>query len=290
MAYLKTVICGMDLQPILDDCSLSSAVCTPVHGGDINLAFSLTYRGSRYFLKVNDASRFPNMFVAEQGGLRALSNASFRTPGVLKCGIAGDSQYLLMEWIDTGRRTPEFWKIFGRALAALHAKEQISFGWHEHNYVGSLAQRNDACDRWPEFFCQYRLLPLITMLRDSGAYTAADVMLAEKFACTIGDVFPEEKPSLLHGDLWSGNFMVDRNDQPLLIDPAVYCGHREIDIGMTKLFGGFDEIFYNEYCNVFPLQKGWEDRLQVSQLYPLLVHAVLFGGAYIRQTLRIFRR
>jgi len=279
----------MNLQPILDDCLLSSATYAPVHGGDINLAFSLRHHGSRYFLKVNDALRFPNMFDAEQRGLQALSNASFRTPAVLKCGVADGNQYLLLEWIDTGKRTADFWQTFARSLASLHAKDQSSFGWHEDNYIGSLVQRNKASDQWPEFFRQYRLLPLVKMLKDSGKYTTADVRLAEKFGDSIGDIFPDEKPSLLHGDLWSGNFMVDNNNQPLLIDPAVYCGHREIDIGMTKLFGGFDEIFYEEYCNAFPLQKGWNDRLKISQLYPLLVHAVLFGGSYVSQTLAILK-
>jgi len=279
----------MNLQPILNDCSLSSAAYTPVQGGDINLAFSLTHQGNRYFLKVNDASRLPNMFITEQHGLEALSNASFKTPAVLKCGMAGGSQYLLLEWIDTGRRTPDFWRVFGRSLAALHAKDQPSFGWHEHNYIGSLVQCNDRNDRWPEFFRLSRLLPLVKMLRDSGKYSSADVVLAEKFGNTIGDIFPEEKPSLLHGDLWSGNFIADMHNEALLIDPAVYCGHREMDIGMTKLFGGFDEIFYDEYCNALPLQKGWQQRLQVSQLYPLLVHAVLFGGSYVSQTLAILK-
>lgn len=280
----------MDLQPILNDCSLPSAACAPVSGGDINPAFSLDHRGARYFLKVNDALRFPNMFVTERNGLLTLSDASFRTPAVLRCGVAGGKQYLLMEWINTGRRTADFWKTFGRSLAALHAKDQAAFGWHEHNYIGSLVQRNDVCDRWPDFFRQYRVMPLVKMLRDSGKYTATDVSNAEKFCDTIDDIFPEEKPSLVHGDLWSGNFMVDKNNQPLLIDPAVYCGHREMDIGMTKLFGGFDDIFYREYCNVFPLQKGWEERMPVSQLYPLLVHAVLFGGSYVNRTIAIVNR
>lgn len=280
----------MDIQAILDDCSLPSASVTRVGGGDINLAFSLTHHGNSYFLKVNDAARFPNMFVVEQNGLLALSTASFRTPAVLKCGVAAGKQYLLLEWIEAGLPTTDFWKMFGRSLAALHAREQASFGWHEQNYIGSLEQRNDICDRWSEFFSQYRVTPLVKMLRDSDKYTSSDVLLAEKFCRAVGDIFPEEKPSLLHGDLWSGNFMVDKNSHPLLIDPAVYCGHREMDIGMTKLFGGFDETFYQEYCNAFPLEKGWEARLPVSQLYPLLVHAVLFGGSYVSQTIAVLKR
>jgi len=280
----------MSLQPILDDCSLSSATYSAVPGGDINRAFLLRHQGSRYFVKVNDAVRFPNMFVAEKNGLQALSNGSFRTPAVLKCGVAAGKQYLLLEWIDTGRHTVAFWEVFGRSLANLHAQEQSSFGWHEDNYIGSLVQRNNICNNWVDFFTQYRVMPLVKMLRDSTMYSAADVLQAEKFCAVAGNIFPGEKPSLLHGDLWSGNFMVDGNGKPVLIDPAVYCGHREIDIGMTKLFGGFDPIFYNEYCNSFPLEKGWEERLPASQLYPLLVHAVLFGGAYVTQTLTIVKR
>jgi len=280
----------MNLQSILDDCSLSSATCSAVQGGDINQAFLLTNKSARYFLKVNDATKFPNMFVAESNGLKALSRSSCRIPEVLKGGVAEGKQYLLLEWIDSGRPTLDFWKVFGRSLANLHLAEQLSFGWTENNYIGSLIQRNDPSENWTEFFCRHRIMPLVKVLRDTGRYATENVTVAENFCNKIGNVFPVEKPSLLHGDLWSGNFMVDANKMPVLIDPAVYCGHREIDIGMTKLFGGFDNIFYESYHDTFPLEKGWQQRLPFSQLYPLLVHAVLFGGGYVGQTLSVLKK
>jgi len=280
----------MNLQSILNACSLPLATYSPVTGGDINSAFLLKNKGDKYFLKVNDATRFPNMFVAESDGLSALSNSPCRIPKVLKCGEADGKQYLLLEWIESSSATPDFWKTFGASLAGLHLLEQPSFGWQEHNYIGSLVQRNDPSDNWAEFFGRRRIMPLVKSLRDVGRYSNTDVAMAERFLERADTMFPPEEPCLLHGDLWSGNFMVDTNQKPVLIDPAVYAGHREVDIGMTKLFGGFDDIFYDAYHDTFPLEKGWQQRLPFSQLYPLLVHAVLFGGSYVSQTLAILKR
>jgi protein-ribulosamine 3-kinase len=280
----------MDLQAILDDCALPSATYASVSGGDINTAFVLTDKDGKYFLKVNDAAKFPNMFITESNGLKALSKSQFRIPEVVKCGIADGKQYLLLEWVDSGRPASDFWETFGTSLANLHLLEQSSFGWVENNYIGSLVQHNDRCEDWATFFSEQRIMPLVKFLRDANHYSTAEVTVAERFCRKAGNLFPVEEPCLLHGDLWSGNFVTDTKNMPVLIDPSVYSGHREIDIGMTKLFGGFDDIFYEAYHDTFPLEKGWQHRLPFSQFYPLLVHAVLFGGSYVSQTLSILKR
>jgi len=163
-------------------------------------------------------------------------------------------------------------------------QEQSFYGWHEDNYIGSLVQQNTRHTTWEDFFINCRITPLVKLLYDAGIYSSKDLTLTDNFCKHGKDIFPKEKPCLLHGDLWSGNFMITNKGEPVLIDPAVYCGHREMDIGMTKLFGGFDNLFYQSYNEVYPLEHGWKERLAFAQLYPLLVHAVLFGGHYIEQT------
>jgi len=130
---------------------------------------------------------------------------------------------------------------------------------------------------------------LVMQLFNSNAFSKKDVTAAEKLCEKLNEVLPLEPPALLHGDLWSGNFMVTANGYAAIFDPAVYYGHREMDIGMTKLFGGFDQPFYDAYEEVYPLEKGWKQRLQLAQLYPILVHAILFGGHYIDKAKTILK-
>jgi fructosamine-3-kinase len=225
------------------------------------------------------------MVEKESNGLQALNKSGlFKIPDILQHGVVNDRQYLLLEWIDTGQSKSDFWMKFGELLAQFHLQEQSFYGWHEDNYIGSLVQHNGRHTTWEDFFISCRVMPQIKLLYDAGLYTSKDLTLANNFCKHVKDIFPGEKPCLLHGDLWSGNFMITNKGEPALIDPAVYCGHREMDIGMTKLFGGFDNLFYQSYNEVYPLGAGWKERLAFAQLYPLLVHAVLFGGHYVEQT------
>jgi protein-ribulosamine 3-kinase len=260
----------------------------PVHGGDINQAYCLE-GDNKYFLKLNDAGKFPNMFQKEAEGLNALGVAAgLKIPKVIKVGEVEDQQYLLLEWIENESATNSHWINFGQGLAKMHLQRQEYFGWVNDNYIGSLVQVNERCDTWSEFFTQYRILPLVKQLHDRGSFSKTDVAIAERFCLSADTLFPEEPPSLIHGDLWSGNFIITGNNNVALIDPAVYYGHREMDIGMSKLFGGFPQIFYDAYNESYPLENGWNERLKYSQLYPLLVHAVLFGGHYVSQAKQVF--
>ncbi len=280
----------MSLQAILEECSLTGYGSVPVHGGDINRAYCLTGQAEKYFLKVNEADRYPGMFEKEAQGLNALKNSStLVVPGVIRSGVVGKEQYLLMQWLEKGSAQSDFWEKFGNGLALLHKREQASFGWPDDNYIGSLPQRNTGHDQWHLFYAECRILPLVKVLVDEKKFTKQEMVMATSFCKKLEELFPPEPPSLLHGDLWAGNYMITANGEAAIFDPAVYNGHREMDIGMTKLFGGFDRVFYEAYNQTYPLQQGWQQRLSLMQLYPLLVHAVLFGGHYVSAAREIIR-
>jgi len=280
----------MSLQPILDDCGIAISRYEPLHGGDINLAYCLHGKEEKYFLKINEESRYPAMFEKEATGLQSLhANSILKIPAVIKHGIASNQQYLLLEWIDSGSVVPGFWESFGAGLAKLHLKKQELFGWHTNNYIGSLVQNNSIFPSWHSFYSECRILPLVKQLFDQGRFLKQDLISAEIVCKKLEFLFPEEPPALLHGDLWSGNFKITAEGEAAIFDPAVYYGHREMDIGMTLLFGGFDQRFYKAYHEIYPLEKDWKQRLPLTQLYPLLVHALLFGGNYVESARRIMK-
>jgi len=280
----------MSLQNIFDDCGLSVTNYKPVHGGDINEAFCVFEGNKKYFLKINDAKQFPRMFEKEMNGLNTLyRNCNLIIPEAIKCGVVEQQQYLLLEWIETGSPKKDFWKQFGAGIAIMHKQQQSFFGWKEDNYIGNLQQRNDKHESWNLFYAECRIMPLAMQLLNSNAFSKNDVTAAEELCEKFNEIFPNESPALLHGDLWSGNFMVAANGYAAIFDPAVYYGHRQMDIGMAKLFGGFDQRFYDAYEEIYPLEKDWKQRLQLTQLYPLLIHALLFRGHYIDKARTIIK-
>lgn len=252
-----------------------------VTGGDINETYQVSGRHSEYFLKLNDAAAYPAMFTKEKRGLQALAGkSSLLVPAVIAEGEWDKHQFLLLEWLERGAVTGGFWEQFANGLASLHQNTDHEFGWNESNYIGSLVQTNKRHQVWAAFYAEERIIPLVKILFDSGTISKQDVANSESLCQKLVNIFPAENPALLHGDLWSGNFMAAANGAAAIYDPAVYFGHREMDIGMSKLFGGFPNGFYLHYHDLFPLEKDWQQRLPLSQLYPLLVHAVLFGGGY----------
>ncbi len=256
----------------------------PVGGGSINDAYRLHTNEGTFFVKVNGHDAIPSFFEAEADGLERLRQANtLRVPQVIAFGEDHDDGYLLMEHIPPGPRGPDFWADFGRSLAQLHRVTQPHFGLVRPNYIGTLKQVNTPEDDWATFFQLHRLEPLVKMARDQRKLNDAIVLRFERLYGRLGDLFPREAPALLHGDLWKGNFLVGPEGEPVLIDPAVHHGHREMDIAMTKLFGGFDEAFYSAYNAAWPLERGWIERTDLCSLYPLLVHVNLFGGGYVAQ-------
>ena len=261
-------------------------------GGSINKGGRITSDGAiHYFLKWNDLKKFPGMFEREAKGLAMLSESkSLFVPKVLLAGDAGPYQFLLLEYIDEGPRRRNYWPDFGSGLAALHRTSAKHFGLEYDNYIGSLPQSNSQSSSWIEFFIERRLKFQLKLAIDAHNVERSLAGKFEILFSKLPSVLPEERPSLLHGDLWGGNVMVTAEGTPCLIDPAVYYGHREVDLAMTRLFGGFDFAFMDSYNEAYPLLQGYEDRFDLYNLYPLLVHVNLFGGGYVTQVLSILKK
>ncbi len=263
-----------------------------VGGGSINDAYRINTNKGSFFLKVNHASRYPRMFEVEAKGLELLRTADeILIPKVIAHGTDDhDKAYLILEFIESTGTREGFWGSFGRQLARLHKHSAAFFGLDHDNYIGSLPQKNTQHPDWPTFFAKERLGYQLKMARDAGKFGTSDTRSFENLYGKLEDLFPEEPPALIHGDLWAGNYMKGPTGEPCIMDPAVYYGHREMDLGMTTLFGGFDPEFYRAYQEEYPLEPGWEDRLDLANLYPLLVHVNLFGGAYLMEARSILKR
>jgi protein-ribulosamine 3-kinase len=260
-------------------------------GGCINSAAALQTNDKKYFLKWNDEAKYPGMFEAEARGLRLLASpGAFYIPNVIGCGAAGSNAFLLLEFIEAGKQEESFWDDFGRSMAKMHRVTQEKFGLEQDNYIGSLVQSNKQHDSWAEFFIHERLMPQLKLARDAGKISSAIAESFERLFPKLDDIFPQEPPALLHGDLWSGNYMISPRGTPCIYDPAVYFGHREMDIAMTRLFGGFQPAMYPAYNSELPLEKGWENRVDICNLYPLMVHVNLFGGSYLSDVKAVISR
>ena len=257
-------------------------------GGDINAVFKLWTDRGELVVKCNSASRFPAMFEAEARGLRLLASThTLRIPEVIAFGEIEDDAFLLLEFLDGGGPATGFWERFGQRLAVLHSNSRDLFGLDHDNYIGSLPQTNQAEETAHAFYLGQRLAPQVELARSNG-YTLQDF---DRFAGRLPELLPDEPPALVHGDLWSGNYMMTTGGEPALLDPAVAYAPREMDLGMMHLFGGFPGPLFEAYEEMFPLVTGWRDRLPIWQLYYQLVHLNLFGPSYlggIEQTLQRF--
>ena len=262
-----------------------------VTGGSINDAYCLVTNNGKYFIKTNQANRYPNMFEREAKGLALLKNANtIRIPKVILFDEFEATSFLILEYIESTNPQPDFWQNFGKKLAELHQNTNTNFGLDYNNYIGSLHQQNNLHPTWVDFFINERLQPQIKLARDNNEIDSTTILKFENLYKKLDEVFPKEKPALLHGDLWSGNFMSDEKGESVIMDPTVYYGHREMDIAMAKLFGGFDAEFYSSYNEHYPLENGWEQRINVCNLYPLMVHVNLFGGGYLGQVKSILSK
>jgi protein-ribulosamine 3-kinase len=262
-----------------------------LEGGSINETFKVNAGKKSFFVKINSVSKFPGMFEAESKGLNLLSAKScFKIPEIIILDNYQDNSILILEYISSGLKTAGFFTAFAEALADLHKSTQLKFGLDHDNFIGSIKQSNSEHLSWIDFFIEERLEKQLKSAKDNKKVTGLFIQKAEKIYKRLNELIPEEKPSLLHGDLWSGNIMAAENDTPCVFDPAVYYGHREMDIAMTVLFGGFPDEFYNRYSDVFPLEKDWRKRMEIYNLYPLLVHVNLFGGDYINQVENILNK
>jgi protein-ribulosamine 3-kinase len=259
-------------------------------GGCINNGGRLSTSAGEYFLKWNVRDKYPGMFLAEAKGLALLQAANaLPIPAVIDIGETEEHQFLLLEYIDEKPKQKNYWEVLGEGLAMQHQQTSATFGLDHDNYIGSLPQRNTPSDDWIHFFIEHRLNAQVQCAVRSGKITSAVGKDFDTLFNKLPSILPIERPSLLHGDLWSGNLITDNKGQPCLIDPAVYFGNREAEIAFTKLFGGFSAAFYDSYNANYPLMAGHEKRRDLYNLYPLLVHVNLFGGGYVSQVVSILR-
>lgn len=264
----------------------------PVKGGDINDTYRIESYQDKYFLKLNTAQNFPHLFQKEAQGLETIANTGlFKVPQVIKFGETDNNfQYLILEWMDRGSAHLDHWQKLGHQLAQFHQISNDQFGWHEDNYIAIILQPNQMKSTWEDFYANNRILPMVKLLADKKLITTKDVKSAEVLCKELPSIFPKEKPALLHGDLWNGNILPTAQGEMALIDPAVYYGHREMDLAIADLFGGFDESFFNAYEEIYPLEVGFNERKPVAQLFPLLVHAFLFEGYYVKDVKTILKK
>ena len=253
-----------------------------VSGGSINNAYKITSKNTAFFVKTNTKNVFKNGFKEEVLGLYFLQENNALTPEIILEGSFETSIYLVLSWIEEIEETPLFWKNFAEQLANLHKHENNLFGLNHSNYMGELLQTNTFHNNFSDFFIENRLKPQLQLAFNTGKLQKKHLQQFERLFQEIPALFPLEKPCAIHGDLWSGNFIASTHKKAIFIDPAVYFGHREIDLAMTTLFGGFSTKFYEHYQEFFPLEKGFHQRKNYYNLYPLLIHLNLFGNSYLK--------
>ncbi len=264
--------------------NVEAATATPVGGGCINDAWRVEADGRPWFLKLNGADRLA-MFEAEAEGLAELAKpGALRVPEPVGTGVGGGRSFLLLTWIDVSPATGAAHTRLGEGLARQHALTADCHGWHRDNTIGSTPQINKRAQRWSRFLGDNRLGYQLTLAARNG-YGSALSAGGERLLAGLDDLVGNEDPapSLLHGDLWGGNWGMAGDGAPVIYDPAVFYGDREADIAMTELFGGFGRGFYDAYRAVWPLEDSSAERIALYKLYHVLNHLNLFGGGYLAQ-------
>lgn len=261
-------------------------------GGSISSAFVLKGDDKAYFLKVNPQSNAYEMFVAEQTGLKAIEDTNtIAVPKVNLVDVYDDKAFLLMDYIESKSASSNELKTLGTQLAKLHLNHKDFFGFTSDNFIGSLPQSNNQHTSWADFYWHERIFPQLKLAEQKRLLDRNEVT-SEQVAISMFEelLSSEVKPSLLHGDLWGGNYLIATNGTPYLIDPAVCYGHSMMDIAMSKLFGGFGNDFYSAYHDIIPKTGNYNAQIDLYQLYFLLVHLNLFGRSYYGSVVSIMKR
>ncbi len=273
------------------DISTDPGSASPVSGGCINRAWRLDASDQTLFVKTN-AICYQDMFEAEAAGLEEMQRAhALRVPRVIVQGAADETAWLVLEWIERGQPDDSTEQALGELLATLHRYRAERHGWHRNNTIGSTKQINTGCDDWVSFYAGNRLRFQIDLAISNGFardFSDSGYRLIDGVASFFQSYTPV--PSLLHGDLWAGNWSADVHGRPYVYDPAVYFGDRETDIAMTRLFGGFGRRFYDAYQASWPMDDDWQSREPLYQLYHVLNHLNLFGGGYLAQARALIDR
>lgn len=260
-----------------------------ISGGCINQGYAISSHNQTYFVKINRADQV-EMFGAEILGLQQMfKTKTIRVPAPICYGVADQSSYLVLEWLEFSSGNSQSWVEMGQNLAKMH-KEAIrdQFGWDVNNTIGSTPQINTWTNNWADFFAQHRIgYQLKLAKRKGGSFPPVDEII-EGVRNLLKAHNPQ--PSLVHGDLWSGNAAVTVTGEPVILDPATYYGDREVDLAMTELFGGFPAGFYRGYHEIWPLDSGYQQRKTLYNLYHILNHFNLFGGGYGSQASRMIQQ
>jgi protein-ribulosamine 3-kinase len=255
-----------------------------VGGGSINQTYKVLTDVGTFFVKVNNIPTYPKFFEKELSGLKFLKEANcVNVVKALGCFHIEQYNYLVLEWIEEGPMMKNYWEELGEGLAKLHLKSNKYFGFSEDNYFSSLPQMNSKNSSWADFYIEQRLEPLVKRASDLALIDSQIAKKLVEYYKLVESVFPDEPPALLHGDLWKGNVLANEEGKPTLIDPAIYFGHREMDIAMTQFVGKFPKEFYDSYQSIYPLKEDWEYRMDFCLIYYQLVHLNLFGNSYLNQ-------
>ncbi len=262
---------------------VSKGEAQPVLGGDIAQSYRLHTNRGAIFLKFISKSELPYSLSVEAEGLTALyESQSIAIPDVLYQGDPSSYSYLVLPWLSSAPLPTSAGFTFGQELARLHQTTGPYSGWHQSNLLGRLAQINTSNEHWPSFWRANRMEPHLRAMQDLGLLPDSIKLDLQVLQEQLDDFLPAEGRSLLHGDLWSGNYLYQPSgNRCYLIDPAVYYGHYEVDLAMTDLFGGFPNSFYEGYFAIKPLNAGWQKRQAIYQLYYLTAHVLLFGASYL---------
>ena len=281
-----------DLIPVISQKIAEEIVSTkPLSGGSISSAYLINSDKSKYFLKVNSAPNALKMFHEEQKGLNAIeATKTIAVPHVYFADILDQNAFILMDFIESKRPSPSDYSRLGIELAKLHMAVFNEFGFTSDNFIGSLPQRNKKHDRWSDFYWNERIYPQLQLALNEGLLSVDEVPTQDQFISLFNSFIDEFKPSLLHGDLWGGNYLISEDGTPFLIDPAVYIGHNMVDIAMSQLFGSFGPEFYDSYHKIIERPKQYNEQIDLYQLYFLLVHLNLFGKGYYSSVSTILSR
>lgn len=261
----------------------------PVGGGSVNQAYAFSDGHLSYFVKLNDAARF-GMFEAEALGLQEMWNThTIKVPKPVCWGVAEKSSYIVLEWLDFGYGSHEAWSVMGEQLASMHrVTSEKGFGWRQDNTIGFIPQKNPWTEDWITFFRDHRMGYQFQLARKRGGNFPKQNELMQAIPEILANHSPE--PSLVHGDLWSGNAAITKIGEPVILDPATYYGDREVDLAMSELFGRFPQDFYRAYDAVYSIDPGYERRKVLYNLYHIVNHFNQFGGGYESQANSMIRQ
>nr|WP_299337963.1 fructosamine kinase family protein [Allomuricauda sp.] len=277
---------------------LETVLGTPIletnalRGGDIADSYLIKTSSNHFFTKTSAEPWAEQLFISESRGLKQLeATQTIRVPKVYAEGVFDGTGYLVLEFVESKRPDSGDFERLGQKLAALHlAVQPNKFGANFDNYIGHLPQSNAVEKNWVTFYIEHRLIPQILLARDKNLLSGDEIPLKENMEEVCKVIIGEVKPSLLHGDLWGGNFLIAKDGTPVLIDPSTYMGHSEVDLAMSRLFGGFGPSFYSAYHELIAPHPRQKELTDIYQLYYLLVHLNLFGSSYRNSVLTIVNR